>query len=132
MITGAVSLLQPGTGTAVTSTTVAADDTGRFQWEGLPVGTYDLLFKGRHTLSARKNAVSLGSAPALVNFGLLREGDANGDNTVTIQDFSLVRQSFGLCRGSGGYDERANFNGDSCIGILDFSLLRDNFGLAGG
>jgi hypothetical protein len=74
------------------------------------------------------------------DFALLREGDANNDNVVTILDFSILATTFGECaltspiigggRGAAG-NEQADFNGDGCITILDFSLLASNFGQTG-
>jgi hypothetical protein len=83
-----------------------------------------------HTLANRK-AITLTSGPTDISFGTLLEGDANGDNCITILDFSLLRTAFGTCSTDDGFDARADFNEDGCITILDFSLLRTNFGLCG-
>ncbi len=51
-------------------------------------------------------------------------GDANGDGTVSILDFAILRANFGgEARFSGG-----DFNGDLMVTILDFAVLRANFG----
>jgi hypothetical protein len=66
-----------------------------------------------------------------IDFGLLREGDANNDNVVSILDFSILATAFGECSDCPLFDERADFNGDGCILINDFSLLATNFGESG-
>jgi hypothetical protein len=66
-----------------------------------------------------------------VDFGILREGDANDDNFVTLLDFSILASTFGICEGTLGYDDRADFNEDGCITLTDFSLLATNFGEGG-
>ncbi|MCL4466716.1 MAG: dockerin type I domain-containing protein [Chloroflexi bacterium] len=129
-----LSLLQPGTETVVHSVTATSDQSAYFTATGLPAGTYDLRVKGSHTLSRKLSSVTLTPGDNAVNWatlGSLKEGDANGDNFVTILDFSQLRNSFSKCDGTAGYDARADFNGDGCTTILDFSLLRQSFGQAG-
>ncbi len=52
-------------------------------------------------------------------------GDANGDGTVSILDFALLRGNFGS--GDVGF-EGGDFNRDGTVSILDFAVLRANFG----
>ncbi len=51
-------------------------------------------------------------------------GDANGDGTVNLADFGILRANFGL---TGGFAS-ANFNNDLIIDLADFGILRANFG----
>lgn len=132
-ITGTLSLLLPGGGTAY-STTVTTDYSAYFTATNILTGTYDLRFKGSHTLSRRLTSVLLASGDNTIDFagrGVLQEGDANNDNSVTILDFSLLRSAFSKCAGDAGSDPRTDFNQDGCTTILDFSLLRNNFGQVG-
>jgi hypothetical protein len=66
-----------------------------------------------------------------VNFGTLREGDANDDNCVLLVDFSILATTFGKCTGDAGFDARADFDGSGCVVLVDFSLLATNFGQCG-
>jgi dockerin type I repeat protein len=66
-----------------------------------------------------------------VEMGLMRAGDANNDNVVNVQDFNIVKSTFGKSVGQPGYDGRADFNGDNVVNISDFNLLHANFGTAG-
>lgn len=59
--------------------------------------------------------------------GAPRYGDLDGDNHVTVQDFSLFIQHFGSRAGQARYWPAADFNGDSYIGVGDFSLLAASF-----
>ena len=51
-------------------------------------------------------------------------GDANGDGSVTIADFAILRANFG----SAGTFETGDFNEDGSVTIADFAILRANFG----
>jgi hypothetical protein len=66
-----------------------------------------------------------------VNFGTLREGDANNDNCVLLVDFSILVSTFGKCTGNAGFDGRADFDGSGCVVLVDFSLLATNFSQCG-
>jgi hypothetical protein len=97
----------------------------------LPNGTYTWRVKGPKFL-ANSGALVLTGAPAYsMDMGLMRGGDANNDNRVTLQDFSIVRASFGFAAGDPGYDDRADFSGDQIVNLFDFNLVKNNFGLSG-
>ena len=52
-------------------------------------------------------------------------GDANGDGSVTIADFAILRANFGT---SGSSFAMGDFNEDGSVTIADFAILRANFG----
>ena len=54
-------------------------------------------------------------------------GDANLDGQVDLQDFGILKDSFG---GPGGWDH-GDFNSDGTIDLQDFGILKDNFGAGG-
>lgn len=89
-------------------------------------GTVDVWVKGP-TWLADKKTVDLGlNAP--VSFDLAN-GDVDGNNSVNVADFLLLRQAFG----SSGYafDAAADPNGDGSVGIADLLILRQAFGRIG-
>ena len=88
-------------------------------------GEWRVSLKERRTLSTVRIGAPRGG---VVDFGPLRQGDANDDDRVTIVDFSILATTFGKSAGEVGYDDRGDFNGDQKITILDFSLLASNFG----
>jgi len=51
-------------------------------------------------------------------------GDANGDGTVDLADFGILRSEFG----SSGAMLQADFNDDMTVDLADFGILRANFG----
>ena len=59
-------------------------------------------------------------------------GDANGDGTVNISDFAILRNNFG--NSMGVTFMTGDFNEDGVVNISDFAILRNNFGtsLTGG
>jgi hypothetical protein len=102
---------------------------------GLASGTYAWRVKGPRFL-ANAGVLNLeageGAQPStVVDMGLLRAGDADSDNTVSIADFNILRSTFGLSQGQTGYDNRADFTGDAVVNSADFNLLRLNFGTGG-
>ena len=106
----------------------ASDAEGNFLLTPSSGGEWRVAVKERRTLSSVRQGAPGGS---LVNFDLLRAGDANDDDQVTIVDFSMLATTFGKSAGGAGYDDRADFNGDGQVTIVDFSLLASNFGKTG-
>ncbi len=97
----------------------------------LPTGAYGWRVKGPKYL-AGSGVVNLVGAPSTqVEMGLMRAGDANNDNLVSVADANVVRRTFGLCIGDVGYDGRGDFDNSNCISVVDFNLLRGNFGFGG-
>lgn len=74
--------------------------------------------------------MTVGSA-IQIEMGLMKAGDCNNDNIITVLDFNTVKNAFGRGIGSPGYDNRADFNGDTTITVQDFNLLKGNFGTSG-
>jgi len=114
---------------ASVETAATLDDSGYFTLTGLS-GAYQIGVRGHNTLRTTA-VVSLTGDVTTVDFGLLRGGDSNGDNAISLVDFSLLVAVFGKCAGDTGYDSRVDFNGDGCTTLLDFSILRSNFGVSG-
>ncbi|MBM4429752.1 MAG: DNRLRE domain-containing protein [Chloroflexi bacterium] len=110
----------------ISTFSVTTDQWGSFVLSGLTPGTYDIRVKNHHTLRNLKSNVSLQAGVNVVDLGLLLEGDANDDNYVNINDFSILVGSF-----YPAFDARADFNQDGRVNISDFSLLALNFGRHG-
>jgi cohesin domain-containing protein len=120
-----VSLTPQGGGPAVTCTPTT-DQSGNFACPGFVPGTYTGCVKNSHTLQ-NCQSVTLEAGNNMVNFGTLREGDANDDNCVLLVDFSILVSTFGKCTGNAGFDPRADLDGSGCVILVDFSLLATNF-----
>jgi len=56
----------------------------------------------------------------------LHPGDANGDNTVNIQDFIVLKQNYGIATGATW--AQGDFDGNGAVNIQDFIILKQNYG----
>jgi hypothetical protein len=97
---------------------------------GLPDGSYNWRLKGQLNL-ANSGSLTLSASTSSTDMGMQRAGDATGDNLVSAQDFSILKNTFGKSEGQPGYDDRADFNRDDVVNSGDFSLLKGNFGQGG-
>ncbi len=122
--------LTPQAGGAAVTCMPTTDQSGDFMCGGFSPGSYVGCVKHSHTLQNCQDVILVaGDNP--VNFGTLREGDANDDNCVQLVDFSILATSFGACTGDPGFDARADFDLSGCVVLVDFSLLSANFGQCG-
>jgi hypothetical protein len=97
----------------------------------LASGTYNWRVKGPKYLANSGSVVLSGSTVTWTDMGLMKAGDANNDNIVSVLDFNILKTTFGKQTGDPGYDDRADFTGDQIVSILDFNLLKGNFGIGG-
>jgi glucose/arabinose dehydrogenase len=121
--------ITPSGGTA-TTTTVTTDQSGGFTLINLLPGSYSIRVKAPGYLSSSQ-PVTITSGSASVNFGTLRAGDVNGDNIVSLADFSLLATSFNRTNGQSGFNPAADLNGDGSVTLADFSLLAISFNQSG-
>jgi hypothetical protein len=139
-LNGALTLQgrNPSSGTVEVRVTIGGNSTnhnvtvtnGAFSLTGLPTGSATIRVKHGQSLAVVQVA-TLNAGANSVNFGMLRAGDVNNDNAVTLSDFSLLAITFNRTSGQAGYDARADLNGDSAVTLADFSLLASNFNQTG-
>ncbi len=120
--------MRPAAGGATTTAVVLSHSDGAFALPLPAGGEWRVAVKERHTLAAVRNGTVGGPR---VDFGELKQGDADNNNIISILDFSILATTFGKSAGGAGYDDRGDFNGDQKVSILDFSLLASNFGQSG-
>ncbi len=135
-----VELREPGTTTALeTITTVLAPD-GEFALLTRLQGSYDIAIKGQTHLRRVKPGIVLGEDGAWAGQVSLVNGDIDGDNAVTVFDYSVLSDSFDLTsesanwnveNGSGIAPERADLDGDGAITVFDYSILSNHFDQVG-
>jgi len=109
------------------------DDSGNFvvSVTGMVSGTWSWRVKGPKYL-ANTGFIRLAGGPTTsAEMGLMKVGDCNNDNVISVLDFNIVKITFGKAFGDPGYDDRADFTGDQVVNILDFNLLKGNFGTGG-
>jgi hypothetical protein len=97
----------------------------------LPAGTYNWRVKDPKYLASAGSVVLAGAAQTNAEMGLVKAGDANNDNLVTILDFNILKATFGKGNGDPGYDDRSDFDGNLLVNVQDFNLLKQNFGTGG-
>lgn len=124
-------IIKPVSGGAIiVDTTVTTNNQAIFTLIGLAEGSYTLWVKGTHTL-ATSQTVTIMPGINSISTPLLREGDADNNNAITLPDFSLLASSYGTAVGQANYNSQADFNGDGQVLLPDFSLLVSNFGMSG-
>jgi hypothetical protein len=121
-----VKLYQAGQPDPVYTLTPTTDNSGHFSLEGIAPGDYTIVVKNSHTLANSKSA-TLAFGQNTLDFGTLREGDADDNNCVAMVDFSILATTFGPVVA----DDRADFDENGAVNITDFSLLAASFGLCG-
>lgn len=101
----------------------------------IPPGTYTWRIKsfwgpGTYQYSrhlANSGIVSFSSTSFVnVEMGLMKAGDVTDDNVVTISDFNVLKNEFGLAS-----RRSADFDSNQVVNASDFNLLKSNFGLGG-
>jgi hypothetical protein len=126
-----VKLYQVGADTPAYEFTPTTDDNGAFTINAEIVpGTYEIAVKNFHTLQ-NVVTVELLDGDNNIDFGTLLEGDTDGDNKVSLVDFSLLATVYNTIESDAEFDPRADFNEDGVISLLDFSLLSSNFNVVG-
>lgn len=101
----------------------------------LPPGpeAFDVRLIPGGTHLSRRITVSPSPDDQDVDLGTLTflNGDVNGNNSINIADFLLLRAAFGTGSGGPGYDDRADLDKSGTVNIADFLILRRNFGQSG-
>lgn len=101
---------------------------GAFVLNGLQANTaYTLTASLDGFVDVRRTNLRVASGTAQVGTALLRAGDIDGDNSVTVTDVSLVAGLYGMpANGS-----PADFNANGTIDVTDVSLAAGNYNLIG-
>jgi hypothetical protein len=99
--------------------------------DSLAGGFYIWRVKGPKYLANSGTVELAGVANTQVEMGLMRAGDCNDDNTVSVQDYNILKGTFGKQAGDPGYDDRGDFTGDQRVSAADFNPLKNNFGTGG-
>jgi phosphatidylserine/phosphatidylglycerophosphate/cardiolipin synthase-like enzyme len=97
----------------------------------LAPGTYNWRVKDPKFLANGGSVVLSGAPQTNVEMGLMRAGDADNNNAVNVNDFNILKTTFGKTVGDPGYDDRGDFTGDQLVNTVDFNLLKGSFGQGG-
>ncbi len=127
-------------GNVVLSTAAKVDPNGDYEVAAPTAdGTYEISVKTKSWLRQNKSMSVVGGEAANVNFSLIN-GDADGDNAITIFDYIILSEFFDLDNsasnwltiGTSGYaPDEADFDRDGAVTIFDYIILSDNFDQSG-
>jgi hypothetical protein len=126
-----VEVRNPGSSVVLDSYTATLDATGAFSVGTTRTGTYDVAIKASHWLRKAVRNVVFGANGASGVNATLTNGDVNGDNAVSLGDFTALRAAYGSGPGDPNWNPRADLNGDLTVSLGDFTILRANYGIQG-
>lgn len=128
-----VEVRQPGTGSVVeTGQPSALNSSGAFAVKLQSRGTYDLAIKSSTHLSVLVSNVNLRDEGGdLAPLTLPLNGDCDGSNVITTDDYLVLSGAFDTVIGDPLYVMGADLNGDGVVTTDDYLILSGNFDLAG-
>ncbi len=133
----AVRLFLPGDDLPAYQFDTTTDASGSFvvpgaTTPGVWASSYNVKVKNPQMLQVVSNGLPFSDTEATVqDFGLLKGGDANNDNRVSLTDLSILASTYGKALGDPGYDGRADFSADGRVSLTDLSIMSSNYGAAG-
>ena len=105
--------------------------TIRFRTLAAFSGTAIRLVQARVSRGGQFETVSLTARVELQAGSVTPSSDFDGDGSVSISDFLLFVNHFGLSRGDAGYDAKYDLDSNDGIGISDFLIFVNDFGTEG-
>jgi hypothetical protein len=107
------------------SENATTNSTGVFNITGLTPDTCDIGIKNCTCLSEVVTNVTLTAGmTTVVDFGTVKQGDANNDDLVSSSDYSLLSFAYGTWpAGPPNWNANCDFTRDDYIGSSDYSLL---------
>jgi hypothetical protein len=108
------------------------DNVGNFTILDVVAGIYDICVKSSHALSELAAGVEMiACQTTLVDFGTLREGDADNNDVITLADYAALYVAYGSEPGDGNWDPNCDFNQNDAVELQDYALLYANYGETG-
>ncbi len=126
-----VTFYEPNTSNVAATYETTVNSAGEFTIPSVLVGTYDIIVDVPGHLNKGLADVVTVVGDNAVDFGPIRGGDANDNNSINIADFSGLNAAFGSVAGDANYNLFADFNCSGTINIADFSGLNAGFGQGG-
>jgi hypothetical protein len=118
--------------TVVRTENVTTDSVGNFTIPDVAAGTYNICVKSPRALSELETGVVMVSGTTTaVDFDILREGDANNDDTVFLDDYALLYAAYGSAPGDINWNDNCDFNRNGAVDLGDYALLYANYGQVG-
>jgi hypothetical protein len=125
-------LSEPQSARVLYSFTGQTDRNGVAYFGDLPAGRFNVHVKGAKSLQSARANIAL-SDNSVVDLDMKAQiaGDLDGDNCVTVDDFSIVQSMLGASTSTPGFNPAADLNGDGVVTMSDVSLLRSGFDRCG-
>jgi len=122
----------PGTNSLVyTSTGTVNVASDAFTTFAPPIpGAYDLFIKGSTFLAKKTQVNTTAGNVTNTNVGLTN-GDCDGDNVITTDDYLILSNSFDKTSEDAGFDARADLDQDDVVSTDDYLILNNNFDQSG-
>jgi hypothetical protein len=111
----------------LTTAKSATGDTAACKVTGITPGTYDITVMGESTLMNIKRNVVISAPSTSIDMGPLLEGNANRDNIINLDDFTILSMYWQASKEKGEYDIRVDFDRNGLINIADLYLLAVNW-----
>jgi hypothetical protein len=105
----------------------AAGSTTICEAAGIASGTYDITAFGGSTLVNVRRNVIISPPQTSVDLGTLLEGDVNNDNTINLDDFAVLSESWLKLSPQEEPGEDADFDRSGLIDAADLWLLATNW-----
>jgi hypothetical protein len=118
-------------GTVVRTETAITDNVGNFTISDVQPGVYDICVKSPRALSELETGVVMVCGTTSVGFGILREGDANNDDAISLADYALLYTAYGSIPGDANWNDNCDFNRNEAVDLGDYALLYANYGQVG-
>ncbi len=125
-----IEIRNVGSTTPVETQVVTLDGSGNYTFYTNVTGNRDITAKSSHWLRKKIGSKNLTGTLTGVNF-TLTNGDVDGDNSVTVFDYSRLSDSFDKSTGDAGFDAEADLDGDGSVTVFDYSIMSDNFDRSG-
>jgi hypothetical protein len=118
-------------GNVVATANAALDASGNYTvLAPAPDGAYDMVVRGTHWLAQKRSVNTTSADETGANFSLIN-GDADGDNEVSILDYIMLSTGYGTTSADPTFPYGADLDDDAEITILDYITLSTNYGKAG-
>lgn len=124
-----LSVHLPGSNVPIFVDQVLPDSLGEFHSDFDGVGQFDVYLKGATYLRQVFKNVPCNINPLQVlrlPFHL-KNGDCDGNNSVTTDDYLIFNGAFDTTNGDDAFDPRADLDGDNNVTTDDYLLLSNNF-----
>ncbi len=123
-------LFRPTDGSPTVTASQTLERDGSYTIPNLPRKRFNVWIKGDRWLAKVVPADTTNGNAAGINVSLLA-GDANNNNSIDVDDLTLLLNVYNSADGDGAYDAACDFNTDGKVNVDDLTLLLDNYNTRG-